>query len=185
MEVRRAGERGHTNWGWLDSRHTFSFGDYQDRDHMGFRTLRVINEDRVAPGAGFGTHGHQDIEMLSYVLDGAIEHKDSMGTGSVIRPGEIQMMRAGTGITHSEFNHSKTAPLHFLQIWIIPDARDLKPAYDQRKVDKKAAQTSLALLASQDGRKGSVQIHQNVDLCLALLKRGQQRSLPLRPSRSP
>jgi quercetin 2,3-dioxygenase len=184
MEVRRAGERGRTNWVWLDSRHTFSFGQYHDQDHMGFHTLRVINEDRVAPGAGFGTHGHQDMEILSYVLDGAIEHKDSMGTGSVIRPGEIQMMRAGTGVKHSEFNHSKTARLHFLQIWIVPDARGLTPTYEQRKVDQKAAQTSFALLASKDGREGSVQIHQNVDLWLALLKQGQRRSLPLRPGRS-
>jgi quercetin 2,3-dioxygenase len=184
MEVRRAGERERTNWGWLDIRHTFSFGHYHDRDHMGFHTLRVINEDRVAPGAGFGTHGHQDMEILSYVLDGAIEHKDSMGTGSVIRPGEIQMMRAGTGVKHSEFNHSKTALLRFLQSWIVPDARGLTPTYEQRKVDQKAAQTSFALLASKDGREGSVQIHQNVDLWLALLKQGQQRSLPLRPGRS-
>src|SRR5260370_3187881 len=164
MEVRRAGERGHTNWGWLDSRHTFSFGDYQDRDHMGFRTLRVINEDRVAAGAGFGTHGHRDMEILSYVLDGAIEHKDSMGTGSVIRPGEIQMMRAGTGVMHSEYNPSKTEGLHFLQIWIVPDRLALVPAYGQRPVDRRTARRGFALLASTDRRDQSLQIAQDARL---------------------
>lgn len=184
MEIRRAADRGRTDWGWLDSRHTFSFGDYQDRDHMGFRTLRVINDDRVEAGAGFGAHGHRDMEILSYVLEGAMEHKDSTGAGSVIRPGEIQMMRAGTGITHSEFNQSKTEALHFLQIWIVPDARDLTPAYEQHKVDLRTARSSFSLLASKSGREGSVRIHQDVDLWLSLVEKGESRSLPLRAGRS-
>jgi quercetin 2,3-dioxygenase len=155
LEIRHADERGRTNWGWLDSRHTFSFGEYNDPDFMGFRTLRVINDDRVAPGAGFGTHGHRDMEILSYVLEGALEHKDSMGTGSVIRPGEIQMLRAGTGVTHSEFNHSKSESLHFLQIWIVPDAHGLAPAYAQRTIDQRPARSSFALLASKNGREAA------------------------------
>ncbi len=183
FEVRRAGERGRTNWGWLDSKHTFSFGDYFDESHMGFGALRVINDDRVAAGGGFGTHGHRDMEILSYVLEGAMEHKDNMGTGSVIHPGEIQLMRAGSGVTHSEFNQSKTEPLHFLQIWIVPDSRGLKPAYAQRVVDQVAAKDSFALLASRDGRDGSIQIHQDVNLWLALIAPEQTRTLALRPGR--
>jgi len=183
IEVRRAAERGRTDWGWLDSRHTFSFGDYHDPGHMGFRSLRVINDDRVEPGAGFGTHGHRDMEILSYVLEGGLEHKDSMGTGSVIRPGEIQFMRAGTGVTHSEFNHSKTEPVHFLQIWIVPDARGLPPAYGQQPVDREAARRHFVLLASKDGRDGSLQIQQDVDLWLALIGPSETRVLPLRPGR--
>jgi redox-sensitive bicupin YhaK (pirin superfamily) len=181
--VRKAADRGRTDWGWLDSRHTFSFGEYHDPGHMGFRALRVINDDRVSPGAGFGTHGHRDMEILSYVLEGALAHKDSMGTGSVIRPGEIQMMRAGTGVTHSEYNSSKTEPVHFLQIWIVPDERGLPPAYGQRPVDREAARRSFALLASGDGRDQSVHIHQDVDLWLALLDEGQPRALPLQAGR--
>ncbi len=173
VRVRKAGERGRTDWGWLDSRHTFSFGEHHDPAHMGFRTLRVINDDRVAPGAGFGTHGHSDMEILSYVLEGAIEHKDSMGTGSVIRPGEIQMMRAGTGVMHSEYNPSKTEGLHFLQIWIVPDRRGLAPAYGQRPVDREA-----------DGRDQSLQIAQDASLWLALIEKGERRELPLPPGRS-
>jgi len=181
--VRKAGERGRTNWGWLDSRHTFSFGDYHDPRQMGFRALRVINDDRVKAGAGFGTHGHSDMEILSYVLEGALEHKDSMGTGSVIRPGEIQMMRAGTGVMHSEYNPSKTDGVHFLQIWIVPDARGLAPAYAQHPVDREAARRGFALLASRDGREGTLRIHQDVDLWLALLADGEKRTLPLAPGR--
>jgi quercetin 2,3-dioxygenase len=181
--VRKANERGRTDWGWLDSRHTFSFGEYFDPKHMGFRTLRVINDDRVAPGEGFGTHGHRDMEILSYVLEGGLAHKDSMGTGSVIRPGEIQMMRAGTGVTHSEYNASKTEPVHFLQIWIVPDRRGLAPAYAQKPIDREAARRGFALLASPDGREGSLRISQDVLLWLALLEDGERRELPLAQGR--
>jgi redox-sensitive bicupin YhaK (pirin superfamily) len=184
VRVRKAGERGRTDWGWLDSRHTFSFGEYGDPRHMGFRTLRVINDDRVAAGQGFGTHGHRDMEILSYVLEGAIEHKDSMGTGSVIRPGEIQMMRAGTGVMHSEYNPSKTEGLHFLQIWIVPDRVGLAPAYGQKPVDREAARRGFALLASKDGRDGSLQIAQDASVWMALIEKGERRELPLRSGRS-
>jgi len=183
IETRPAEQRGRTDWGWLDSRHTFSFGDYHDPAHMGFRSLRVINDDRVAPGAGFGSHGHRDMEILSYVLEGALEHKDSSGGGGVIRPGEIQFMRAGTGVTHSEYNHSRSDPLHFLQIWIVPDARGLKPAYDQRAVGVDAARRSFVLLGSGDGRDGSLQIRQDVDLWMARLDAGERREFELRPGR--
>ncbi len=182
-QVLRADERGRTDWGWLDSRHTFSFGDYFDPAHMGFRSIRVINDDRVAPGAGFGTHGHRDMEILSYVLEGGLAHKDSMGTGSVIRPGEIQMMRAGTGVTHSEYNASESEPVHFLQIWIVPDHRGLAPAYAQKPIDREAARRGFALLASGDGREGSLRISQDVRLWLALLEDGEQRALELAPGR--
>jgi redox-sensitive bicupin YhaK (pirin superfamily) len=150
---------------------------------MGFRALRVINDDRVAPGEGFGTHGHSDMEILSYVLEGGLAHRDSMGTGSVIRPGEIQMMRAGTGVTHSEYNASKSEPVHFLQIWIRPDRGGLTPAYGQRPVDRAAARKGFLLLASKDGRDGSLQVQQDVDLWLALLEQGESRELALRPGR--
>jgi quercetin 2,3-dioxygenase len=177
LSIRRAADRGRTDWGWLDSRHTFSFGDYYDPRQEGFRSLRVINDDRVQPGGGFGTHGHRDMEILSYVLDGALEHRDSMGTGSVIRPGEIQMMRAGTGVMHSEFNHSKTEPVHFLQIWIVPDRRGLRPAYAQRAFDREAARRGFAVLASPDGRDGSVEISQDALLNVALLGPGEAREV--------
>lgn len=183
IRVRAAGERGRTDWGWLDSRHTFSFGDYRDRDHMGFRALRVINDDRVEPGAGFGAHSHSDMEILSYVLEGALEHKDSAGGGGVIRPGELQFMRAGTGVTHSEFNHSKLEPVHFLQIWIVPDTGGLPPAYGQHAFDREAAARSFVLLASSDGRGGSLQVQQDVDLCLTLLGPGESRAFTVRPGR--
>jgi len=183
LRVRKAGERGRTDWGWLDSRHTFSFGEYHDPGHMGFRALRVINDDRVTAGQGFGTHGHADMEILSYVLEGGLAHKDSMGTGSVIRPGEIQMMRAGTGVRHSEHNASTTDPVHFLQIWIVPDERGLAPAYGQQPVDREAARRGFALLASNDGRDGSLHIHQDVDLWLALVEKGEGRDLSLRAGR--
>jgi hypothetical protein len=142
---------------------------------MGFRSLRVINDDRVKPGAGFGTHGHRDMEILSYVLEGGLEHKDSMGTGSVIRPGEIQFMRAGTGVTHSEFNASKADPVHFLQIWILPDTADLEPAYDQRTVDERAARSAFAVLASGDGGDGAIRLHQDLHLLLAKVAAGERR----------
>ena len=183
MRVRKAGERGRTDWGWLDSRHTFSFGEYHEPGHMGFRALRVINDDRVEAGQGFGTHGHSDMEILSYVLEGALAHKDSLGTGSVIKPGEIQMMRAGTGVRHSEHNASRTDPVHFLQIWIVPDQRGLAPAYGQHPVDREAARRGFSLLASKDGRDGSLQIHQDVDLWLALVEEGERRELALRSGR--
>ena len=183
IEVRPADSRGRTNWGWLDSRHTFSFGDYHDPARMGFRSLRVLNDDRVTPGAGFGTHGHRDMEILSYVLEGALEHKDSAGGGGVIRPGEIQFMRAGTGVTHSEYNHSKKEPVHFLQIWIEPDTRGLRPAYGQKAFDRDAMRKSFVLLASPDGREGSLQVHQDVDLWAAVIGAGESRELRLRPRR--
>jgi redox-sensitive bicupin YhaK (pirin superfamily) len=183
IEVRPAAERGHTDWGWLDSRHTFSFGNYYDPQHEAFRSLRVINDDRVQRGAGFGTHGHRDMEILSYVLEGALEHKDSSGGGGVIRPGEIQFMRAGSGVTHSEFNHSKTEPVHFLQIWIVPDARGLAPAYGQRSFDLAAAARHFVLLASGDGRQDTIHLHQDVDLWVTLLAAGEARELALRPGR--
>jgi len=183
IEVRLAGNRGHTYWGWLDSRHTFAFGDYYDPAHVGFRSLRVLNDDRVTPGAGFGTHGHRDMEILSYVLEGALEHKDSAGGGGVIRPGEIQFMRAGTGVRHSEFNHSKVEPVHFLQIWIEPDTRGLRPAYGQKAFDRDAMRKTFVLLASPNGREGSLQVHQDVDLWATVIGAGESREFRLRPRR--
>lgn len=162
--IRPSDERGHANFGWLDSRHSFSFGHYFDPEHMAFGALRVINEDRVDPGAGFDTHGHKDMEIISYVLEGALEHRDSIGTGSVIRPGDVQRMTAGTGIRHSEFNASKTEPLHFLQIWIVPEEDGLKPGYEQVRVPNAEKQGQLRLIASRDGRDGAVTVHQDVDL---------------------
>ena len=163
-------ERGRTNSGWLDSRHSFSFGRYYDPGHTGFGALRVINEDRVSPGAGFDTHGHKDMEIVSYVLAGALEHKDSVGSGSVIRPGEVQRMTAGGGIRHSEFNHSKTDPVHFLQIWITPEREGLEPGYEQKAFTKADRRGKLCLLGSREGREGSVTIHQDVDLYTSLLE---------------
>jgi redox-sensitive bicupin YhaK (pirin superfamily) len=161
ITIRRAGERGHTQLSWLDSHHTFSFGEYHDTAHMGFGTLRVINDDRVAPGQGFGTHPHRDMEIITYVLDGALEHRDSLGTGSVIYPGEVQRMSAGTGIRHSEFNASKAETVHFLQIWILPEKSGLPPSYEQRALPA-APRGGLVLAASRDGRDGSVTVHQDV-----------------------
>lgn len=183
IQVRPANERGRTDWGWLDSRHTFSFGDYHDPEQMGFRSLRVINDDRVKPGAGFGTHGHRDMEILSYVLEGALAHKDSSGGGGVIRPGEIQFMRAGTGVTHSEYNDSKTEPVHFLQVWIVPDRTGLKPTYGQRSFDRDQARRGFVLLASRDGRDDSLQVQQDADLWVTMIEGDEQRTLPLRPGR--
>lgn len=164
IAVRKSDERGTTRFGWLDSKHTFSFGHYYDPAHMGAGPLRVINEDRVKPGAGFDTHGHRDMEIISYVLDGALEHKDSIGTGAVIRPGELQRMSAGTGIRHSEFNHSNTDPVHFLQIWILPREQGLVPSYEQKAFSSAEKQSRLRLVGSPDGRDGSVTVHQDVDL---------------------
>ncbi len=174
ITVRRAKERGIANFGWLDSRHTFSFGEYYDPAQMGFGPLRVINEDRVSPGQGFGTHGHKDMEIISYVLEGALEHKDSIGTGSVIRPGDVQVMSAGTGIRHSEFNHSKTDPVHFLQIWVVPDRQGIAPRYEQKTFPDAEKRGRLRLVGSPHGRDGSVVIHQDVELFAALLNAGEK-----------
>ncbi len=167
--VRRADDRGRANLGWLDSRHTFSFADYHDPRFMGYGPLRVINEDRVQPGQGFGTHGHRDMEIVSYVLTGALAHRDSLGHGSVIRRGDVQRMTAGTGVQHSEFNHSPTELVHFFQIWIIPDRRGLAPGYEEKHFDDDAKRGRLKLVASRDGRDGSVVIHRDADLYSALL----------------
>jgi hypothetical protein len=183
VNIKRADERGRTNWEWLDSRHSFSFGDYYDPESMGHRTLRVINDDRVLPGAGFGAHPHRDMEILSYVLDGSLEHRDSLGNGSVIRPGEIQHMRAGSGVVHSEFNPSKTESAHFLQIWIVPGARALQPAYAQHHIDEAKAAADFALLASADGRQGSLELQQDIDLWMTRLNAPGERTFALRPGR--
>jgi redox-sensitive bicupin YhaK (pirin superfamily) len=159
--IRRGDERGHANHGWLDSWHSFSFADYYDPEHVEFGALRVINEDRVAPGSGFGTHGHRDMEILSYVLDGELAHKDSTGTSSVIRPGDVQRMSAGRGVMHSEFNHSATKPVHFLQIWIQPDVRGIAPEYEEKRFGPEKKRGRLRLIASPDGADGSVRIHQD------------------------
>jgi redox-sensitive bicupin YhaK (pirin superfamily) len=164
--------RGRSKTGWLDSFHSFSFGHFYDPNRMGFRSLRVINDDRIAPGAGFPTHGHRDMEILTYVLSGAVEHKDSLGTGSVIRPGDAQIMSAGTGIMHSEFNPSPTEPLHLLQIWILPDEQGLAPRYEQKAFPLEEKRGKLRLIAAKDGRDGAVTIHQDVDLYTSVLESG-------------
>lgn len=175
--------RGRTEIGWLDSYHTFSFGGFYDPKRMGFRSLRVINDDRVVPGAGFGAHSHRDMEILTYVLEGALEHKDSLGNGAAIYPGEAQIMSAGTGITHSEFNHSKTDPVHFLQIWIIPDQQGLQPRYEQRVFPLEEKRGKLRLIAAKDGREGAVTIHQDVDLYTSILEPGDVVTYELKPHR--
>ncbi len=177
--LRRSGERGHFDHGWLDTRHTFSFGDYDDPAHMGFRTLRVLNEDRVWPGSGFPTHSHRDMEIVTWVLDGALEHRDSLGNGSVIRPGEAQRLSAGTGITHSEFNHSASEPLHFLQIWILPGKRGLAPGYEQKSFPASERRGRLCRIGSPDGREASVTLRQDVDLFATLLSPGESVSQAL------
>jgi hypothetical protein len=174
IEIRPAAERGHANHGWLDSRHTFSFADYYEPEFMGFGPLRVINEDRVQPGQGFGTHSHRDMEIISYVLEGALEHKDNIGNGSVLRPGFVQRMSAGTGVSHSEFNHSKSERVHFLQIWIIPERGGMRPSYEEREFANGEKRGKLRLVASRDGRDGSVVVHQDVDLFAALLAPGDE-----------
>lgn len=173
ITLRNAGDRGTADLGWLDSKHTFSFGHYYDAEHMGFGPLRVINEDCVAPGGGFPTHPHSDMEIISYVLEGALEHKDSLGTGSTIRPGDVQRMSAGTGVRHSEFNASRTEPVHFLQIWIVPERQGLAPSYEQKTFTDADKHGKLRLIGSRDGRDGSVTIHRDVDLYATLLYEGE------------
>lgn len=170
--IHKAHDRGHSKISWLDSYHTFSFSHFYDPQRMGFRSLRVINDDLIAAGAGFATHGHKDMEILTYVLSGAVEHKDSLGTGSVIRPGEVQVMSAGTGILHSEFNPSQTEELHLLQIWILPDTQGLTPRYEQKEFAAAEKQGKLRLVAAKDGREGAVTIHQDVNLYASILSSG-------------
>ncbi|HZS44837.1 MAG TPA: pirin family protein [Blastocatellia bacterium] len=184
IAVRPASERGHLNFGWLDTYHSFSFGEYYDYNHMGFSDLRVINEDYVSPGRGFPTHPHRDMEIITYVLDGALEHRDSMGTGSVIRPGDVQRMSAGSGITHSEFNHSKTELVHLLQIWIMPNKHGVKPSYEQKYYSADEKRGNLRLVASPDGSYGSVTINQDAKLFATILSPGQELTHKLENGRS-
>ncbi|QYF92422.1 pirin family protein [Massilia sp. PAMC28688] len=175
LEIRKSEDRGAANHGWLQSQHSFSFADYRDPAHTGFGPLLVINEDRVAPGGGFGTHGHRDMEIISYVLDGALEHKDSLGTGSVLHYGDVQRMSAGAGVRHSEFNGSQTAPVHFLQIWIEPNVKSIPPSYEEKHFAPETKQGQLRLIASPDGRDGSVTIHQDAAVYATIL-RGDERA---------
>jgi redox-sensitive bicupin YhaK (pirin superfamily) len=181
--LRAAADRGHTQIGWLDSQHTFSFGEYHDPAAMGFRVLRVINDDRVAAGAGFPTHGHRDMEILTYVLEGGLNHRDSLGTGSVISPGDLQRMSAGRGVRHSEWNASAEAPVHFLQIWILPDQPNVAPSYEQKTFPEAERRGRLRLVASPDGQDGSLTIHQDARLLVGVLSAGQQARYDLRPGR--
>jgi redox-sensitive bicupin YhaK (pirin superfamily) len=184
LQVRKSEERGNANHGWLQSKHTFSFGDYRDPNQTGFGPLLVINEDRVAPGQGFGTHGHSDMEIISYVLEGALEHTDSMGTGSVLHYGDVQRMSAGTGVRHSEFNGSKTEQVHFLQIWIEPNVRGIPPSYQETRFAPESKQGQLRLIASGDGREGSVQIHQDAAIYATIMKAGEQHAHALAAGRT-
>lgn len=183
IAIRRASERGHGDHGWLNSWHTFSFAGYRDPAHKGFRSLRVINEDRIAAGKGFGTHAHHDMEIVSYVLDGELEHKDSMGNGEVLRPGEFQRISAGTGITHSEFNPSASNPTHFYQIWLLPEQKGIEPSYEQRAFEANERQNQLQLVASRDGVDGSLLIHQDVNVFLADLSSGHLMEHTITPGR--
>ena len=183
IQVRRAADRGHVQHGWLDTFHTFSFDTYYDPAHLHFRALRVINEDRVAPGAGFPTHPHRDMEIITYVLEGALEHQDSLGNGSVIRPGDGQRMSAGTGIRHSEANASKTEPVHLLQIWILPEKKGLDPGYEQKSFAPEEKRGRLRLIAARDGRDGAVTVHQDVSLYASVLAPGEQVEHRLAPGR--
>jgi len=179
LTIRPAGERGHADHGWLNSYHSFSFADYHDPGHMGFRSLRVINEDRVAPGQGFGTHGHRDMEIISYVLEGSLQHKDSMGTGSVIRPGDVQRMSAGTGVLHSEFNASKSEEVHFLQIWVLPAKMGIAPGYEQKTFPREEKQGRLRVVASPDAREESVTLHSDAVVHAGLFAKGEAFELQL------
>jgi quercetin 2,3-dioxygenase len=183
IRFRDRGTRGETRTGWLDSRHSFSFGDYHDPAHMGFRSLRVINEDRVIPGAGFPAHGHRDMEILTYVLEGSLEHKDSIGNGAIIRPGELQRMSAGTGITHSEFNPSRTEPVRFLQIWVVPSARGLPPSYEQKEFRLSEHRGHLVNVAAPDGAAGALTLHQDTRLFAAQMPAGAHVEHELAPGR--
>jgi quercetin 2,3-dioxygenase len=183
LTIRPAQDRGIANFGWLDSRHTFSFGEYHDPNHMGFADLRVINEDKVAPEKGFPTHGHRDMEIVTYVLEGALEHKDSIGTGSVIRPGDVQRMSAGTGIQHSEYNASNSEPVHLLQIWILPEQKGIEPSYEQKNFAVAEKQGKLKLVGSRNGRDGSITIHQDIDLFACTLSEGDSVSYTFTPNR--
>ena len=183
ISIRRAAERGHFDHGWLNTYHTFSFADYHDPAYMGFRSLRVLNDDRVAPGQGFGEHRHRDMEIVSYVLEGALAHKDSMGNSGVIRPGDVQKMSAGTGVQHSEFNGSRTEPVHFLQIWIVPEVRGIAPSYEQKTFPPDTRRGKLRLIGSRDGRDGSVTIRQDVDAYASVLEEGQEARHVLAPGR--
>jgi quercetin 2,3-dioxygenase len=183
ITVRKNEARGHANHGWLDSYHTFSFANYYDPNHMSFRSLRVINEDVINPGQGFGTHGHRDMEIITYVLEGALEHQDSLGTGAVIKPGEVQRMSAGTGIQHSEFNHSKADPVHLLQIWILPDTNGLPPSYEQRDFSLAERHGKFRIVAARDARDGAVKVHQDVDLYAAVLDKNSRVSHALQSNR--
>jgi quercetin 2,3-dioxygenase len=182
ITVRPAGARGHAHHGWLDTYHSFSFADYYDPEHMGFRSLRVLNEDYVAPRSGFGTHPHRDMEIITYVLGGQVEHKDSMGSATVIRPGEVQRMSAGTGVLHSEMNRFDEE-LHMLQIWILPERRGLPPSYEQKAFDEQERQGRLRVVASPDGREGSVKVHQDMTLHSTLLGQGEKAEYVLKPGR--
>jgi len=183
IAIRRDGERGRTEIDWLDSRHTFSFGEYYDPQHMGFRALRVINDDRVAPGGGFGTHPHRDMEIITVVLDGALEHKDSLGNGSVIRPGDVQRMTAGAGIRHSEFNHSHEEPVHLLQIWILPERNGLQPGYEQKAFAPEETRGTWRVVVAPEGKDGALTIHQDASLAVASLSRGEHATYPLKLGR--
>ncbi len=183
ITVRKSEDRGRFDHGWLDTRHTFSFADYQDPAHMGFRALRVINEDRVKPGEGFGTHGHRDMEILSYALEGVLAHQDSTGGAGTLRPGEVQRMSAGTGVRHSEFNGSREEPVHFMQIWLLPDRDGHTPSYEQKAFPDAGKRGRLRLLASSDGRDGSLTIHQDVGVYGTLLAEGEQVTHALGPGR--
>jgi len=183
LKVRKSEDRGVANFGWLDSKHTFSFGHYQDPAHMGVGPLRVINEDRVSAGRGFDSHGHRDMEIISYVLEGALEHKDSMGNGSVLRYGDVQRMSAGQGVVHSEFNHSRTEPVHFLQIWIQPNEAGAPAGYEEKHFDVASKTGRLRVVASPDGREGSVSIRQDASIYAAVLGAGDDLAFPLPPGR--